>query len=341
MTETRADTAGAIAGLTSVLGSMEHRIARIDDRIADTRRERTNRLDHQVASLLPGISRKAFDHLRREVPHFIDRKITDAFTQNGKLLGIFRTAKYDATLALMRTQLKKYLENKNFVAADDNLIMQLEAERAKLAAQQTEAIGVLKLVERAHRGAAPLPQEAVAGINTIAKRGRSFAQPAEHDRRAPARSDHTSESNSDLWLWMMTDIPSSFRTLMLDTLSVHDKPALTPGSGLFGGAGAQGSWETPDDQAPTNAQPAQSEVASQAAGFSAGVIAGNVISERLQADTRTNSKEAMIEAMPTDPDVISVRQIGDPASASALEPLEWPAQNDPMIATDDRLGAFS
>lgn len=343
MTDTRADTAGAIAGLTNVLESMEHRIAQIDNKLTDAKRERINHLDRHVSSLLPGISRKSFDRLKREEPRFVDRKVTAAFAQNGKLLGIFRTAKYDAALTLLRTQLKKYLESKGLVATEDSMIMQLEAERTKLTAQQAEAMEMLKLVERAHRLAASLPRAAATGINTMAQRGRSVIQSPGRDRKASAHLDNAPDSNSDLWLWIMTDIPTSFRTLMLDTLSVHNKPAA--GGGLFGGAGAQGSWETSADQAPTNTQPAQSDVLAQAAGFTAGVVAESMISASSQAQTPL--QEAMTEALRSDPDVVTVGEIRDPNSvelaseAAATGPLEWPAQNDPAIATDDRFGAFS
>lgn len=334
MTDTKADTAGGIAGLTKVVESMEGRIAQIDNRIAGARQQRTARLDQLIASLLPSITRRTLDRLKREEPRFVDRKIETAFAENGKILGIFRTATYDAALALMQTQLKRHLESKGLVESEDQQIMQLEAERTKLAVQQAEAMDMLKLIERAHRLAAPLPQAAIAGINTMAQRGRSLAQPSARDSRKSAPPNPDRVSDADLWLWMTTDIPTSFRTLMLDTLSAHT-PA--PGGGSFGGssggssrgAGAQRAWSA-EDQAQGTTPPDQPAPSGRAAGLvAAGVAAAGMSRESTEVHAAAQEAEE--------------HQSDEPRSQSAAgEPsIEWPAQHDPAIATDDRLGAFS
>lgn len=239
MSDNTADISGAIAALTSTLESMENRQREISSQISAAKLARRERLDQEVIVLLPEISSSTMSWLRLKYPGFAaDRKIEAAFEQNKKVFWFFKPSGYDEALALLQAQLKLYLERQGFVREDDQTIQQLVSEKTTLAYQQAEALEMLRMMEHARRSAVPLPAEAVSSINILARRGRNlggqrfYRAPAGVSRFAGSQSSATtqasSESDMDLWLWMMTDIPTSFRTLMLGSFSHHHSNSSHP-----------------------------------------------------------------------------------------------------------------
>jgi len=240
---------------------MEQRQTSLAAQVSATKQQRRERLDQRVVTLLPDISGATMERLKHEVPTFAaDRKVVIAFEQNKKVLWLFKPSRYNEALSFLQAQLKLYLERQGVVNDEDQTLQRLESEKAALATQQTEALEMLRLMEKAHRTDTPLPPEAVSGINSLARRGRNLGSsgtcrpPAGVSRFSGIQSSTTqtsSESDMDLWLWMMTDVPTSFRTLMLSSFSQHhdantnhqSAAVFVPGNGgNFGGAGASGEF---------------------------------------------------------------------------------------------------
>lgn len=225
------DLFGAIAALSSMLDSMEKRQKSIEAELQAAKRNRNQQLDQRVAALLPNLSMTTVSRLQLEVPAFAtDRKVVSAFKQNRKILGLFKPSGYNEGLALLQINLKFFLEQQGFTRETDQSISKLEIEKTALSAKQSEALDMLRLMEKANRINAPLPTEAASTINQIAQRGRAYARAGTgnvqttHSRLAGGDSgarQTPSDSDSDLWLWMMTDIPTSLRTLMLGAISQH------------------------------------------------------------------------------------------------------------------------
>lgn len=265
MTNNTADITGAITTLSNTLASMERRLADFTTQISAAKQRRREQLNRLVTTLLPDISNQTMARLKQEVPLFaVDHKILVTFEQNRKILWAFKPSGYDAALALLQAQLKLYLEQQGVVSTEDQSIQQLESDKAATASQQSEALEILQLMEKALHSAAFLPPEAIHGINTLAQRGRNLTgtdlnrASSKGGQFANGTVPSSSESDMDLWLWMVADIPTSFRTLILDSLSHHhdsnsshlSATRLVPENGEFGGAGASSEF------APLNTSPA-------------------------------------------------------------------------------------
>lgn len=267
MSDNTADLAGAIEALSSALESMERRQGDLATQVSAAKQRRRERLDQLVATLLPDISVLTMERLMQEATSFaVDRKVMDTFEQNLKILWLFKPHGYDAALTLLQAQLKLYLERQGVVREEDQDITQLESEKATLATQQSEALEMLWLMEKVHRTNTTLPPETVSSINSLAQRGRNLNGARQISRplvgtsrfagSQPSTVQASSESNMDLWLWMMTDIPTSFRTLMLNSFSHHHDSnssplapnTITAGNGELGGAGASGEFTQMDGQ---------------------------------------------------------------------------------------------
>jgi hypothetical protein len=323
----KADISGAVAALSAVVNSMEQRRAKLDVAIETARLERGRKLDSRVADLLPNISSSTLATLKKEAFAFAaDRKVKDAFANNGKIAWLIKKPGYDKAIILLRTQLKTFLERSGYVAADDATLVKQEADRAALAAQQSEAMEMLGLMQRAHLSSRPVPPEAAKGINAMAQRGRILAMGGSRQigavrsssRNQPPQPDHPSDD--DVWFWMMTDIPTSFRTVMLNQFAGHHTSG---GGGSFAGGGAQGAWSSQEDQ-PSNLQPGQADRGSMAGGYAAGFVANQMT-------------EDSANQMPSQP-----QEAASPASnADDQDQVQSPTQPDPAIATDDKLGVFS
>lgn len=231
MSDNTADLAGAVAALSSALESMELRQTHLATQVSTAKQRRRERLDQRVTTLLPDISGATMLRLKQEAPAFAaEHKVIAAFERNRKILWLFKPTGYAEALALLQAQLKLNLERQGLVSDDDQAIQRMESEKATLATQQSEALEMLRMMEKAHRTDAPLPAAAVSCINNLAQRGRNLG-----NARRPSASisgsrfagtqsgaaNVSSESNMDLWLWMMTDIPTSFRTLLLNSFSHH------------------------------------------------------------------------------------------------------------------------
>lgn len=233
MTSNTADFAGAIEAISTALESMERRQKDILEKLNDANQRRRELLDKRVATLLPDISNATIERLRQEVPQFAsDLRIMTTLEKKRKILWLFKPSGYDEALTLLQARLKRYFENQGLARNEDQIIEQLESEKATLAKQQSEALEMLRLMEKGHRTESPLPPEAVSSINKMAQRQRELGN-VQTSGQLPAGSTHfanaqnnssstSTQSDMDLWLWMISDIPTSFRTLMLSAFSHHD-----------------------------------------------------------------------------------------------------------------------
>lgn len=345
-TSRTADTLGAMDGLGAVLKSLARRIEAVDGQLTAARSTRDGRLDLRTEELIPSIKASTLRDLKKADFRFVDDTVKRVFEAHDRLLPrLFGAKGYLAALALLRTRMKRRLEEQGYVKTEDAQIARLDADRAVLAGQQAEAMEMLKLIERAHRLQAPLPPAAVQGINHLAGRGRSIAQSAPRRQnlqglpRTATRRDDDPPSDADLWFWITTDIPTSFRTVMLDVLSTHNT-TLKGGGGTFAGGGAQGGWsnDTPSQSAAVSHTdaPQQASARSNATGFAAGFVTERLAEDAIRNDRTRDRDDAPVQA----PERTDTAPVSDPPLDSDGS-LQWPAQSDPAIATDDSLGKFS
>ena len=229
MTEAKgAELLLAIDGVTQAIERMDARIASLDALERAAKEARTKRLDALVRDAIPEISPTVIARLRTEYPSFASRtKVESAFRENRKVLGLFKRSTYDLALLVLKTELKAYLESAGAAKVQEEEMQQASAERSRLYEQRQEAMGVLKSLERMLRSGSKIQEAEKDIVKHLATKGRAMGQ-ARVDRRfvGPASQmtnhQHTmswqgegSTSNaSDLWIWMLTDVPTSVRTLV-------------------------------------------------------------------------------------------------------------------------------
>jgi hypothetical protein len=308
MTGQHADIDGAIAALSHAVASMEERHRELEQQLADFRAERTAKLDDEVSQLLPSISTSVLESLEQVEQTFVDETVRQSFAEHSSLLDhVLHRGAYGAALTLLQTRLKRHLERRGLVAAIDREIAVLESQRAVLGTQVTEALATLKLFQRAQRSKAPIPKEVIRGVNSIADRGRALrkagsAPAAREPAWSRGSSDSSPSSDSDLWLWMMTDVPTSFRTLMLESFAYHHSDSgLRPGGGEFSGAGAQGDW----------------------------------------SDTPSVSQDASAQSSERNDDNAAAAGLVGAFESGGSQAMSPPGDTSQPIATDDSLGRFS
>jgi hypothetical protein len=186
---------------------------------------------------------------------------------------------------------------------------------------------MLGMMQHARRATQPLPAAAVAGINAIAARGRVLtgrrpqASPPQRRSSASAAASPAPSPPSrddDLLIWVLTDVPTSFRTVMLDTFAPH--------GGRFAGGGAQGAWSN-DAPSQLDAPQQARETRSDAAGFAAGIVANRLTDEALaaQAAERFSDTRNPAPDSPVPPD-------DDSSRTAAQDQVQWPAESDPLVA---------
>lgn len=231
MAEQAAELEGAMAAVAAVLASIEESAHGVEAELALARRKRRELLDGETRRLLPAIAPRVLDALRLEAPAFAaDDKVLAAFAGHGKWLWIFKRPGYDASLALLQAQLKAFLEKAGYTRAHDERMQSLEQQLGQLDAQQAEALEMLGVLERARRSGGRLPDDVTHDIRRLAGRGRTArqlpggAQPSLADANdSPAGLP--SDANADGWLWLMADIPGSFRTTVLAACTQHSPVA--------------------------------------------------------------------------------------------------------------------
>ena len=235
MKNNAADITGAIAALSGTLKSMKQQQIAMGDQLSREKQGRRERLDQRVATLLPAISGSTMARLTQAVPSFAaDRQVMDAFERHRKFMWLFKSDGYDDTFALLQTRLKLCLESQGYVSESDNLIQRLESEKAALASRQSEVREMRLLMEKAQLTDTPLPPNVISSINNLAQLGRNpgglkLSSPTNGAIHSASYQANTlplsSTSDMDLYLWMKADIPTSFRTLMLELTLNHDDSA--------------------------------------------------------------------------------------------------------------------
>jgi hypothetical protein len=355
-TAVQADFAGAIATLKATSTLLEQRRAKLDETISTVKSERARKLDRKVGEMLPDISKETYLNLKRTLSAFASLPgISDAFRKNYKVFWIFKGRDYDAAFVLLQSRLKVFLMQAGEVRTEDKSLVDLESKRATLLQQWSDALELIGLLERALASGKPVSAKSAASIKTIAQRGSAVsARPVNRsdlERRnesAPDRSPrHEEQSDGDLWLWMMTDIPTSFRTVMLDAVSnkkpqsggfVSDSGSSQTGGAIEnngsvrtgGGIENNGSFQTGgaiEDSG--NVQTGGGFGGDKAVFATGGGFGGD--------DGQTPNQTSYEGNAPVTSD--SDNDAGN--QAAAADQVQSASQPDSSIATDDRLGAFS
>jgi hypothetical protein len=224
-------TDDAIASIAAAISTIERREAALGKRVARLLYDRKQFLTQKVeVEFLPAINHRVLSGLRLSLPAFVTPVVEQAFAENRKFLGLFAGAGYMHALTLLRTRLASHLERIGYgsLAGLEVEIGQVRAEIAVVNAKGREANDMLRLLQQARDRQVPLPQDVLDNLSTIsqnARAGRERRRSAPSGNTAPseaplAAANGTSD-DSDLWLYLLTDVPTSFRTMLYNAVFEH------------------------------------------------------------------------------------------------------------------------
>lgn len=224
------DFSGAADTLAQAQEVMQRRRDELASQISLLTSRRKAYLASTVADLLPTMSPAVLENLLRTVPTFVTASVADAFQSHRKFLGVFARAGHKQALHLLQTRLAAHLDQAKFggLKQIDQELSELTADRSQLDAQIHKALDLLGLMHQAGKQKIQLPAEASAAVAEIARVGRSGPALSSGSPRSGARSSHTSSfasttsssssDNSDLWIYYLTDLPTSMRTLLISSI---------------------------------------------------------------------------------------------------------------------------
>lgn len=231
MNEQNSELNPAIVALTRSVEAMEKRVSALDDRIVETTTYRKSILTDLVAKMLPDTSSQTLSGLRTLVPAFITVPVSEAFKGNKKFLGLFAGAKYHQTVTLLQTRLSSYLDQQKYgeLKAIDALIMELSKEKAEISARSKDALAMLTALQKAAEKKVPLTPQLVQQVQQIADNSKRRANELRDRRRNDSNRasfgqyHQTSvDDDFDIWYYLITDIPLSARTFLIDGITSYD-----------------------------------------------------------------------------------------------------------------------
>ncbi|MPQ69374.1 hypothetical protein [Pseudomonas sp. MWU12-2323] len=248
----------AISVLSSAVSALSQRQALLEDALIELSKARKSYLTQTSHNLLPGISPAVLRFLQSEVPGFVSAKVQQSFKDNKKFLGLFARKGYGNALYLLQIRLASHLDQMKYgdLRDRDAEIAQLSEEKRALDAKSKETLALLTVMQQSQIQNVQMPVEVIEQVNRIDQLARSGRVPPKYsyaaNRATGSRtftSTHTETDNAfDLLLYILTDIPTSLRTVLLDAVS-HDtqRDPFDGQGGSYGGAGASGDYSgTPD-----------------------------------------------------------------------------------------------
>lgn len=211
-----------------------------------TRRERDYKaaLAEAATQALPDLTGKVRKQLEQAHPRFFqDTELNLVFMQHKKVLGLFKPAGYADALAALQFQLARYLESTDTFQELALRIRKLQKARNQTVKRLNDIVSLYDKVADAHRAQAELSQDDYERLTQLlrsvpeARKGEPYGNSRSLVRSSKpivrqANVDVESfdyDDDTDLLLWLAADIPTSLRTLALDTLQGHHSaPALAP-----------------------------------------------------------------------------------------------------------------
>jgi hypothetical protein len=303
---------GALAG---VYEAVERRSIVVDAALADLNKTRKVYLKKKAAELLPAINNRVLKFLDHGFPSFVTSPIRQSFESNKKFLGLFAGSRYQQTLDYLQTHFASHLDVIKFrdLRDMDEEITELLAEKRSLNTKREQASELLKLMRRAKAEGIKLPETVAEQIRRIDRHARSGRVPVgqqyksshTYSSRSYTNTPTPQDDQTDLLFYILTDIPTSFRTAMIEVFEDSQRTQNIGQGGTFGGAGASGDWSDNRQSAPDSSTFDAPSFDAPSSGFGSAIVSGGV------------------------------------AVAAGVAAVEVAGIASDFIATDDSLGPFS
>ena len=241
---TKNDLDETIENLTAVLHSFQERRNNLDLELDLLIQERRNFIDDLSTKLLPSLSNDVYENLDEKVPSFIGIVEHDAFKANKRILGIFKPSTYNDTLYNLRMRLKAHLDQNQdttfFNLSSLNLnVGKLKSDIAVVDRNMSELLGSISELQGSRKNKTSISPK---GIKKLKDESTRYVKSLQVRSGRPLSQSTNADNDSDLLIYLATDIPTSLRTLMLDAWSPNE-PAPVAREGSFSGAGASGSFD--------------------------------------------------------------------------------------------------
>ncbi|WP_017905506.1 hypothetical protein [Pseudomonas asplenii] len=293
------DLDDAIAELTDVLATLEQRARDNEHAVDKLARQRKAYLTQVTYDLLPKLSSGVLAKLRDQVPGFVTLQVQESFDSQRKFLGLFASRDYAHTLALLQTRLASHLDQLQYAGLRerDDEIRLVAAQREGLQAPRKATGELLALLQQARQQGTPLPEPVQAQVRHLASLARAARR--DDDRPYVPDRDYTSSSRYanepsrttvddpvpahrdsplDLLIYWATDMTTSLRTLVIDTVEEARRDVEALGRELSGEPNESGPAESRDSGSSQSSSVGDSVVpVAVAAGVTAAAVTGAVI----------------------------------------------------------------
>ncbi len=199
--------------------------------------ERKKSTRELIDKVLPDFSSTTLTALKEFFPAFVeDYSVEDIFKANAKFLGLFSGSGAKQNLFLLKTQLSSYIDSKaikyEFMVTIDSKVADIKERNSKLNKTKTEILDLIDLLVTWNDAGLRLPEAAAKLLGTLIPasdkaRADNYAKKAQRDAfystRNPVVNQSYSQyvvdtSDTDVWLYLFTDVPTSLRTLLIDNL---------------------------------------------------------------------------------------------------------------------------
>lgn len=265
--------------LSRAVEFIELKAEKTDNALNDLNRERKAYLTATAKKLLTQISPSVRRSLDKTVPNFVTPSINKIFEVNKKIFGIFPRKGYANSLALLQTRLASHLDTVKYgnLRDYDSDIDLLSKEKKSLNIQSNDVIALLSLMQQAQTKGIVLPEELAQQVKLISSRTKSHKnppyRPAVLSRNTGIDQYVNSDDDFDLLLYLVFDIPTSMRTLLIDAIAGDHRQNESEHQGSFGGGGASGDYSS-DDLGSNDGQASSADYSPAIVMGSAAIIGG-------------------------------------------------------------------
>ena len=243
----------ALEALTKTAESIDEKRDGVSALLSVRRTARRSLIQAYVKDSLPDLGEHTLSLLEKDFAGFMSKELKRYCAQAYVFFGFFKTNKYSNILTGMRAKFAQYLESSPQAPADlqelTDAVKELTERQKTLDSRHNEVMGMVQLLTRALKGEVTFPKEVQEHINQIASKSTNPAPsaPSKHASQPSTRYSSSSTSyhssstshryhdadlvyvyddDSDLWFNYFTGIPTSLRTMMLD--SMIQQPTAAP-----------------------------------------------------------------------------------------------------------------
>jgi hypothetical protein len=223
----------ALAVLATAVTKLGDRLTTLEVRLDKAREDRMTYLSKTTEAFLPKFSATVMANLQRHLAPFVTESVEQAFADNGPRWLFFSPRGADNALVMLQVQLSAYLDQNRFgdLPGMDARIGQLLEGIKLVTERRRETQDLLDTLKKALAANIALESALVSKLDGIVRRtqahGSASRSPAQSSRSSFHRREVADDGDFDLWFDLITGIPTSMRTILLNVIFEHDRSCST------------------------------------------------------------------------------------------------------------------